>query len=116
MEEFYRFWLQVNDAPGLVWSLATLMAVVSGYMLHTYVEDFVVATISGFVMFGAILVGHVAFTNLGVFFTTDKHANIAASAGAAICSVTLITILMMRLWNGAYLLRNRPRDNAAEGK
>jgi hypothetical protein len=111
MEQIYQFWLQVNNAPGIVWSLATLMAVVSAYILHTYIGDYAIATLSGFGMFVAVLVGHVAFTELGVFFTSDKESNVAASAGAAICSVTLLMILFLRLWHAAFLLRTRLRGN-----
>lgn len=110
MEEIYQFWLQVYAAPGLVWSLATLMAVVSAYMLHTYVDDYLFAAISGIGMFAAVLVGHVAFTDLGVHFTSDKESNVAASAGAAICSVTIMAILLARLWNAAYIWRTRLKD------
>jgi hypothetical protein len=101
MEYFSIFMAQVYGAPTLVWTLGFVMSAVSGYMLHSYVGDYPIAIFSSFVLFASILIAHVAFTELGVFFTTDRESNIAASAGAAICSVTLITVVMMRLWHAA---------------
>ena len=101
MDSFSIFIEQVYQAPSLVWTLALLMSAISGYMLHSYIGDYLFASVSACALFVAILVAHVAFIELGVFFTTDKESNIAASAGAAVCSVTLITVVMMRLWHAA---------------
>lgn len=101
MEYFSILMGQIDQAPSLVWTLAFLMSAISGYMLHSYIGDYLFATVSACALFVAILIAHVAFAELGVFFTTDKESNIAASAGAAICSVTLITVVMMRLWRAA---------------
>lgn len=101
METLSEFIGQIYAAPSLVWTLAFLMSVISGYMLHSYIGDYLIATFCGCVLFVSILIAHVAFTELGVFFTTDKESNIAASAGAAICSVTVISVVMLRLWHAA---------------
>ena len=107
MEELRQFIELAYKAPSLVWSLAILMSAISAYILHTYIDDYLYATISAFAMFVAIMVGHVAFTELGVFFTDDKESNIAASAGAAVCSVTLIAIILLRIWHATVSLRTR---------
>lgn len=107
MEQVRQFIDLIFVAPALVWSMAILMSIIAGYMLHTYVNDLLFAICGSLVMFAAILVANVAFNELGVAFTTDKESNIAASAGAAICSVALITILVLRIWQAAYLYRSR---------
>jgi tryptophan-rich sensory protein len=101
MESLSLFIGQIYQAPSLVWTLAFLMSAISGYMLHSYIGDYLFASVSACALFVAILIAHVAFTEMGVFFTTDKESNIAASAGAAVCSVTLITVVMLRLWHAA---------------
>lgn len=90
---------QIYAAPSLVWTLAFLMSSIAGYMFHTHVGDYLFAVFSAITMFIAILIAHVAFAELGVYFTTDKESNIAASAGAAVCSVTVLTVVMMKLWH-----------------
>ncbi|MEQ1695224.1 MAG: hypothetical protein ABL901_05210 [Hyphomicrobiaceae bacterium] len=99
MESINVFMGQIYAAPSLVWIMAFLMSAISGYMLHTHIGDYLLASFSAVAMFMAILIGHVAFTELGIFFTTDKESNVAASAGAAICSVTVLTVVMLKLWH-----------------
>jgi hypothetical protein len=110
MENLSIFIWHVYQAPSLVWTLALLMSAVSGYVLHSYIGDYLYATVSACVLFVAILIAHVAFTDLGVLFTTNKDSNIAASAGIAICYVTLIALILLRLWHAVRFAHADLRD------
>lgn len=99
----------IYAAPSMVWTVAFLMSAISGYMLQTYIDDVLFSVFAGLSMFVAILIAHVAFTDLGIYFSANRDSNVVASAGAAVCSATIIAILMIRLWNLAADARHRMR-------
>ena len=100
---------QIYAAPSMVWTIALLMSAISSYMLHTYIDDRVFSVFACLSLFVTILIAHVAFNNLGIYFSSNKDSNVVASAGAAVCSMTMFSILVLRMWNMAADARNRLR-------
>jgi uncharacterized membrane protein len=97
MEALWQFSDQVMNSTSLVWTVAFFMSAAAGYILHTYLDDMLHAFVIAVVMFGSILVANTGFTQLGIFFTSDKEANVVAAAGASICAVTILAIIALRL-------------------
>ena len=110
VEAMSLFFDQVYQAPSIVWTMAVLMGAMSGYLLDLYIEDAWFSFFSAVAMFMAIMIAQVAFNELGVMFTSDREANVVASAGAAVCSATIIVILLLRVWNAAADSRHRNRS------
>lgn len=100
---------QVYAAPMIVWTIAILMSAIAGYMLECYLDDFLFAAFSAVAMFAAIMIANIAFVELDVLFTHDKEANVVGSAGAAVCCVTVIAIVLGRVWNAYAENRHRLR-------
>ena len=98
MESLYTFWDAVVTAPSLVWTVALIMSGLTGWMLHNYLDDLLYAITISIVMYCSILVANAGFAQIGLFFTTDREANIVAAAGASICAVTLMTVIFMRIF------------------
>lgn len=98
MESVTLFWDQVCAAPGLVWTVAFMMSALTGYMIHTYLDDLMYSIIISIVMYFSIMIANAGFAQIGIFFTSDREANIVAAAGASICSVTLMTVILMRIF------------------
>lgn len=111
MDFVNQFIDRVVAAPDLVWTMALMMSLIAGYMLYSFVDDYVFAIVTTLSMFIAIMVAHEAFTELGVFFTENKEANIAAAAGAAVCSVTLMSIILLRIWHAFADFGNHLKGN-----
>ena len=107
MDILNQFIDRVIAAPDLVWTMALMMSLISGYMLHSFVDDYVFAVVTTLSMFIAIMVAQEAFAEIGVYFTDNKEANIAAAAGASICSVTLMGIILLRIWHAFADFSNR---------
>ena len=89
----YLLW----HADTLVWCVAILLSLIAGMILHSYSDDLLFAIVISSALFISIMVANVAFTYLGVMFTTNKNSNIIAAAGAAVCSVTVMGIIALRL-------------------
>ena len=94
-----QFIYEVMATDSFVWTIALFMSVCSGYVLHNYIEDYFIATWSSLVMLSAIIVGNAAFAHLGVFFTTNEGSNVIVASGAAVCSITLMSLILLRIWN-----------------
>ncbi len=107
MEPFHEFLIRVYAEPDFVWTMAMLMSIISGYMIYSFVDDWVFAVVTTFSMFAAIMVAHQAFTELGIFFTTNPDSNVVAAAGASICSVTLMSVILLRIWHAFADFSNR---------
>lgn len=98
MESLYTFWDAVVTAPSLVWTVAFIMSGLTGWMLHNYLDDFLYSLTISIIMYCSILVANAGFAQIGLFFTTDREANIVAAAGASICAVTLMTLIFVRIF------------------
>lgn len=90
---FYLLW----HADVVVWSVAFLMSLIAAVILNSYTDDFLYPIVIGTALFISIMVANVAFAYLGIMFTANKNSNIVAAAGAAVCSVTVIGILTLRI-------------------
>jgi hypothetical protein len=99
VESLSMFTYQVLAADGLVWTMAFIMSAIAGYILYSYVEDVVFALVATGVLYVSILVAHTSFMLLGIFFTNHNDSNVVAAAGAAICSVAAITVIVVRIKN-----------------
>lgn len=91
----YLLW----HADTLVWCVALVLSCTAGAILHNYAEDALFSIVISVALFASIMVANVAFTYLGIVFTSSKDSNIVAAAGAAICSVTAIALITVRLLN-----------------
>jgi tryptophan-rich sensory protein len=97
VEALWVFGDQVMSSPPLVWTVAFFMSAAAGYILHTYLDDLLHSFVIAVAMYVSILVANTGFTQLGVFFTTDKEANVVAAAGASICAVTILAVIILRI-------------------
>jgi hypothetical protein len=109
IENISLFIDQIYAAPSIVWTMAIIMSAIAGYMLECYLDDMLFAVFSACAMFVAIMIGHVVFIELNVLFTYDREANVVASAGAAVCCVTVMAIITGRIWNAYAENRHRMR-------
>ena len=109
METLSLFIDQVWAAPSFVWTITLMMSAISGYMLQNRVDDWLFAVACAGALFILTMIAQVAFVNLGVTFTDNKDSNIVAASGAAACSVTLLAILLLRMWYAVMDARNRLR-------
>jgi len=96
-ESAFMFWILLETADSMVWGIAILMSVIAAAVLHNYTDDGLAAVMVGLALFASMMVSHVAFTVLGVMFLTDKSSNVVAAAGAAVCSVTAVFFITIRL-------------------
>lgn len=99
----YLLW----HADTLVWCIAFLLSLIAGLILHNYSDDFLLSVLTATALFVSIMAANVAFTLLGVMFTTSKNSNVVAAAGAAVCSVTVIALVTLRLLGAIAEYSNR---------
>jgi hypothetical protein len=97
VESIYLFWSAVISAPSLVWTVAFMMSALVGWMIHSYLDDLLYAICTAITMYVAIVVANAGFAQIGVYFTTDREANVVAAAGASICAVTLMAVIILRI-------------------
>lgn len=90
-------WLLFMAADRIVWGVAVLLGVVAGYILYAYTDDLLLALSIAAALLVSMMVANVAFTMLGIMFLGDRTANVVAAAGAALCSVTAIALVSLRL-------------------
>jgi hypothetical protein len=102
LENLWIIIYQIYMSDRLVWTVAICMGLLAAYILHYYIEDLMFAFVAAISMFVAIMITNLSFVMLGVMWTSDKNANVVAAAGAAMCSLTLIVVLVMRLWNAIW--------------
>jgi hypothetical protein len=102
-------------AERLVWVVAICMSSAAAYILHQYVDDWLYATVAGFILFAAILIANFAFAHIGLIFTFDRQANVVAAAGVAVFAISLVTVVLMRVWFGisdlTYRLRHKDESH-----
>ena len=104
-----QFFYEVMATDGLVWTIAVFMSVCSGYVLHTYISDYFFAIWSSLAMFVAIIVANAAFAHLGIYFSSENGSNVVVASGAAVCSITLMSVVLLRIWNAIEAFNNRLR-------
>jgi F0F1-type ATP synthase membrane subunit a len=97
VEEVWVFWEQVMLQPSLVWTVAFFMSAAAGWILHSINEDALQTFVIMTILFVAILIANAGFSQLGVYFSNDKESNIVAAAGASICAVAAMAVIIMRL-------------------
>lgn len=91
----YLLW----NADWIVWCVAALMSLIAGVILQNYSDDTLLAVVISVALFVSIMIANVAFTYLGIMFMANKNSNMVAAAGAAVCSVTVIALVAVRLIN-----------------
>jgi hypothetical protein len=101
---------QIMRADSLVWSLALLMSGLFGMLLHSYLDDWTATIVAMAGMYIAVLVGSVAFSQLGLVFSHNKDSNIVAAAGAGICTLTLAAVILRWTWLAICNLRYGSRQ------
>jgi uncharacterized membrane protein YjjP (DUF1212 family) len=94
---FYVFLNLLQNSNTMVWVVAGLLALVAGTMLDNITEDTLFSVVVAVSLFFAIMFSHVAFTYLGVVFTSNRDSNIVVAAGVAICSLTVIAIIIIKI-------------------
>ena len=109
METLSLFIDQVWATPSFVWTITLMMSAISGLMLQNRVDDWLFSVACAAAMFVLTMIAHVAFVNLGVVFTDNKDSNTVAASAAAVCSVTLLAILLLRMGYAVMDARNRLR-------
>jgi hypothetical protein len=98
VEALWVFLDQIETAPPLVWTTAFFMSTLVAWMVHFYLEDFMQTFVVAFIMYWAIVVANVAFSLTGIIFSADRESNVLWVAGASICAITLLAVLLMRLF------------------
>ena len=114
METLQFFLDDVGSLDSTVWTIAVLMSLAAGVLVHNYVANWLFSTVITSAMCFSILVGTVCFNWAGVDFVDNKDANAVAAAGMALCTVAAITVLYLRLLAaiGDWRQKHRRYDNA----
>ena len=107
MQFLLTFVDEVLASSSLVWSVAILLSAISAYVLHTYIGDWLYSSIISVAMFVSVLIGNAGFARLGLLFTADSDANIVAAAGFSICALTVMAVILMRVFNAIGDLRQK---------
>ena len=78
----------------LVWSMATVMSCLAGYVLHSIISDWLRTGVACICMFFGVLIGNTAFDHLGVIISGNSETNIIATAGASICTMATAFVVL----------------------
>ena len=97
MEMLWVFLDEVYALPGIVWTVAFIMSFTTGWILHFRLEDFLRTLVICFGLYWAIVFAYVGVDHLGLIFSDDKEANVVWVAGATICFVTAVFVLLARI-------------------
>ena len=97
MEAMWVFLNEVTALPGIVWTIAFIMTFTTGWILHFRLEDFLRTLVICFGLYWAIIFANVGVGHLNLIFSSDKEANIVWVAGATICMVTALFVILARM-------------------
>jgi len=99
----------IFNSSSLVWSIAFILSVVTGVILHNYLENFLHSALITCAMFASILVGTAASARFGILYLADADANVVAAGGVSICAVTIMSIIFMHVFNALGDFRQKRR-------
>ncbi|MBX9925761.1 MAG: hypothetical protein K2Y05_05340 [Hyphomicrobiaceae bacterium] len=100
LETFDVFWVMLWRTDYIVWVIASVMAIIASFFLHSYSDNTLMSVLGGAAMLLSILVAHTGFALLGVMFLSNKSANAVVAAGIAIMSMTVMWIVIFRILVG----------------
>ena len=114
MEFLLTFSNEVASAPQIVWYVALILTFTTAWILHAYNENLLYTVVISTAMFISVLIGEAGFKHIGLLFSADRDSNVVASAGASICAVSAMAMILARLMFAVGDLRQkrRYRDDA----
>lgn len=97
METLQTFWDDVFALDSTVWTVAILMSLGAGVLIHNYVENLLFSSIYTVLIFMAVMAASVGLAWSGVYFMASKEANGVATVGVALCAVAAVVVFWLRV-------------------
>ena len=98
------------DVKEFIVVIATFMSGIAIYILKKHIDSKAILVAVAVPLFLSALAANVILEGLGVFFTTDKEANIVAYCGMGLCVGVLAMLVLVRLWQAVNDARFKRHD------
>lgn len=98
MEFLQSFLDDVWNTSSFIWYVALFLTLAVAWILHAYNDNFLVTGTVSIGLYVSIILGTVGFGRLGVMFSPDKEANMAAAAGLTMCAILVMTLILTHVF------------------